>query len=203
MSNMEFEQNVLYEIFPAIVDSIHYDKRLIPPPPDFNVGEHETINSDSIYKEALEAWEEQTQLVLSDTGTIYIVVFDSVSGYEKSDSSELIDHFNKHDIITSWQYLSQNFQIDLSKLRTIKPNIKFKYRSDFPEGRAFWHSRHNLFIAGTFFFSRILFDRTRNFGVMNVGHSVGYLNGSGHRVFIRKDNKGRWIIDKVVETWIS
>lgn len=33
ISETEFEQAVFYEIFPSILDSIYYDKRMTPPPP--------------------------------------------------------------------------------------------------------------------------------------------------------------------------
>jgi hypothetical protein len=32
-SELEFEKSVVYEIFPALMDSLHYDLRLYPPPP--------------------------------------------------------------------------------------------------------------------------------------------------------------------------
>ena len=52
-------------------------------------------------------------------------------------------------------------------------------------------------------FSRIIFDKTKNYGVLNGGYTIGILNGSGFRIFIKKNKSGNWIIDKIEGTWIS
>jgi hypothetical protein len=48
-----------------------------------------------------------------------------------------------------------------------------------------------------------MFDNSKNYGVLNGGYTMGVLNGSGFRIFIKKNRKGNWIIDKIEETWIS
>ena len=99
--------------------------------------------------------------------------------------------------------LGINYKVDLTKLKSNNQKIKFKYRSEFPNGREFWTTEYDYFISANIGFSRIIFDQTKSYGVLNGGYTMGILNGSGYRIFIKKDESGKWIIDKIVGTWIS
>jgi hypothetical protein len=97
ISETEFEQNVFYEIFPAVLDSIYYDKRLIPPPPpppDFFQKEEYKNNIDKViqdykqtdkFKNDIKKWERKKDSLERDKSSIYLVVSDSISGFEKED----------------------------------------------------------------------------------------------------------------------
>ncbi len=52
-TNLEFEQSVAYEIFPALMDELHFDTRLGPPPPPRPIydAEHNLIGYDTIMAE--------------------------------------------------------------------------------------------------------------------------------------------------------
>ena len=217
ISESEFEQNVFYEIFPAILDSIYYDRRLIlppPPPPDFFQKEDYKNNIDKgiqdykqtdKYKNDIKKWERKRDSLERDKSPIYLVVLDSVSGFEKEDLKKLTNHFKIQNVsLNSLDLeLDKNYKIDLNRLKSKNQKIKFKYRSEFPNGRKFWRTEYDYFIAANIGFSRIIFDKTKNFGVLNGGYTMGILNGSGFRIFIKKNKKGNWIIDEIVGTWIS
>ena len=52
-------------------------------------------------------------------------------------------------------------------------------------------------------YTKIVFDKTKSYGVLNAGYVSAPLNGYGVRIFIKKDENGQWIIDEVKGTWIS
>lgn len=203
----QFEQKVFYEIFPEVIDSIYIDYRLLPPPPPpFQSKDGEIIRKDSLrYKIMTDKWKAKKQKIEKDTSFVSLVIIDSVVRFEKEDIRELSNHFKNHDLIIDSQYitLGGKFKIDLNKLKTNNRKLDFKYSSKFPKSRYFWKFRDKNNIAGRAGFSRILFDKTKSYGVFNCGFSSGFLNGSGYRIFIRKNDKGKWIIDKIVKTWVS
>jgi hypothetical protein len=217
ISETEFEQNVFYEIFPAVLDSIYYDKRLIPPPPpppDFFQKEEYKNNIDKgiqdykqtdKFKNDIKKWERKKDSLKRDKSSIYLVVSDSISGFEKEDLKKLTEHFKIQNVSPNSMdiELDKNYQIDLNKLKSNNEKIKFKYRSEFPNGREFWRTKYDYFIIANIGFSRIMFDKTKNYGVLNGGYTMGILNGSGFRIFIKKNKSGNWIIDEIEGTWIS
>jgi len=51
-------------------------------------------------------------------------------------------------------------------------------------------------------FSRIQFDKNRQFGILDGGFVCGRHCGQGFRIYIKKVNNN-WIIDEVEGTWIA
>jgi hypothetical protein len=74
--------------------------------------------------------------------------------------------------------------------------------SEFPKGREIWKTKYNFNFSGVVFFSGIQFDKDKKFGILDAGFMCGRLFGSGSRIYIKKV-KGKWIIDKIEETWVS
>ncbi|WP_204347098.1 hypothetical protein [Psychroserpens algicola] len=219
ISKSEFEQTVFYEIFPEIIDSVYFDIRLLPPPPpppnilkekgydveaDFNKAYDEYKQSDE-FLEIIEKWRKKKDSINLDSTSIYLVLEDSIIGFSRADSTELIKYFNKQNIVvdTIDTGSKKDYRIDLKRLNVNNKKIRFKYRSDFPEGRKFWKTKYDIQIAAKVGFSRILFDKTKSFGLLNVSYVMGTLNGEGIRIYIKKNSNGKWVIDKIKETWIS
>lgn len=213
-SQTNFGEAVFYEIFPSLLDSIHTNRRLIPPPPPPEYFKYmdsavtleegfEEWKKSAHYKKWLNNWETKKDSIKRDTTSIYLVVQDSISRTYEDDSKELIKHFNHRKILPDSLIISDSFKLDLTKLESNQKKLKFLFRSDFPEGREFWRTDYEINIAASIGFSNIIFDKSRNYGVLNAGYTMAPLNGYGVRVFIRKDENGMWIIDKVEGTWIS
>ena len=99
--------------------------------------------------------------------------------------------------------METGFKVDFDKLKSDNEKLRFKPFSEFPDGRDIWTTDYDFNFQGSLSFSRILFDETRSFGVLNAGFVKGRLNGSGSRIFIRKDENGVWIVDKITGTWVS
>ena len=214
ISETEFEQAVFYEIFPSILETIYYERRMSPPPPPpspefFDKYENtdeaiEAYKQTEIYKQGIKDWERKKDSLNKDSALIYIAISDSITSYEKEDKHQLINHFNnKNIVLNSDTKITSGFKIDLNRLKAINEKIRFKYQSEFPRGRKFWNTQYDFHIGAKMGFSRILFDKSKSFGVLNGGFGIGILNGNGYRIFIQKNNKGKWIVDKIVSTWES
>lgn len=217
ISETEFEQKVFYEIFPVILDSIYYDKRLIPPPPPppdfFQKEEYENNIEKGLqdykqtdkFKKDIRKWERKKDSLERDKSSIYLVVSDSISKLEREDLKKLTEHFKIQNVRPNAKDigLDEIYEININRLKSNNQKVKFKYRSEFPSGGKFWRTEYDYFIAANIGFSRIMFDNSKNYGVLNGGYKMGILNGSGFRIFIKKNRKGNWIIDKIEETWIS
>ncbi|APX99719.1 hypothetical protein [Lacinutrix venerupis] len=218
ISETEFGQVVFYEIFPSVLDSIYYDKRMTPPPPPppefFEKKEYDNSNLDKVISDYKKSdkfikdkinWENKKDSLNQDSTPIYLAVSDSVTSFEREDMYELVKHFkNKNIVLDSKNIeLKNGYKIDLNKLESNNKKIKFKYQSEFPKGREFWRTEYDFYVGAKIGFSRILFDKSKSYGILNGGFGMGILNGSGFRIFIRKNDKGNWIIDKIIDTWIS
>ncbi|MDB9961145.1 hypothetical protein OAD62_03535 [Oceanihabitans sp.] len=205
-SHSDFEQNVFYQIFPSLVDSIHFDRRFLPPPPPPPIKDKNgnvTQLDSTRFKRAMQSWEIRQEKVSNDTTSTYIMVQDSVLFYANDNFEDLIDHFQNDKLISDTLYSEANYKIDLTKLKINSANKKFKYLSSIPKKEPIWKLKSDFYIAATMSFTRIQFDKSKSFGVLNASHSIGDLNGFGVIVFIKKDKYGIWIIDKISGTWIA
>ncbi|TRZ45131.1 hypothetical protein [Robertkochia solimangrovi] len=204
-SELEFEQSVVYEIFPALMDSLHFDYRLKPPPPPprpiFNE-QGEIIGTDTtgIAKASNEYLQRKAELK-ADSVKLVIAINDSVYPIGKKEGDQLLKYFAENNLRLDSTDISTKYLIDLNKLQADK-KLRFKYLSEFPEGSDIWKKDYNFHLSGTTSLSRIQFDSTKSFGVLRSGMGCGKLCGSGVRVFIRKENN-KWIIDKIIVTEIS
>ncbi|WP_460219381.1 hypothetical protein [Psychroserpens sp. MEBiC05023] len=207
LSNSEFEQAVFYEIFPEIIDSVYFDFRLLPPPPpnilkekgydvesDFNKAYKDWKQSDD-FLEIKKKWKKKKDSINLDTTPIYLVITDSIIGFSRADSTELVKHFSKQNIEvdTIGTESKNDYRIDLNRLNVKNQKIRFKYRSEFPDGREFWKTKYDIQIAAKVGFNRILFDKTKSYGIINVGYVMDILNGEGFRIYIKKNNRGKWV----------
>ncbi len=57
-------------------------------------------------------------------------------------------------------------------------------------------------MSGTYYLSRIYFNKEKTIGALSLGLVHGSLNAIGVIVIIKKENN-RWIIKKIIEDWIS
>lgn len=80
-SEAELGEAVFYELFPSLLDSIHFDSRLIPPPPPPEY--FETVDPNIKIEEKFEEWNKsdvfkkwliKKDSIERDTTTIYLVL---------------------------------------------------------------------------------------------------------------------------------
>ena len=220
LTDLEFEQKVFYDLFPELSAKMYDDIRLIPtpPPPSPDYLNEKGFDSKNGYDKALEQWKksddyrirlndwkERRDSIINDTTLIYIAFPDSINQFEREDMYELINHYNDQKLVVDSKdfELESGFKVDFNKLKSDNAKLRYKPLSEFPAGLEFWRNKYDFNFKGSLSFSRILFDKTKSFGVLNGGFVKGRLNGSGCRIFIRKDEKGNWIVDKIKGTWVS
>jgi len=213
-SETEFGEAVFYEIFPVLLDSIHTDHRIIPPPPppeyfkfmDSAVTIEEGFEEwqkSADYKKWLKNFEKKKDSIEQDTTAIYLTLPDSVGRTEENDIKALIDHFDNYKLSTDSFIESKPYRLDLSKLKTNHSKIKFIYQSKLPGDGKFWKNDYGKYIAASLGFTKIIFDKTKSYGVLNAAYTMAPLNGYGVRIFIKKNEDGDWVVDEVKGTWVS
>lgn len=196
-NDLEYEKKVMNEIFIDLVDSIFTDMRTLKiPPPYLENGISDSLRNEKMkkYSIALEENEKRIKEIKNDTSRIVIVVFDTIEKQSIIDGEELIKD-NNIEYLFNPKTKKIEYKIDLDKLKKSDKYI-FKYYSSFPNKQDIFRSIFSFSIGGVVSFSRIQFDKDRNFGVLIGGISYGRLNGAGYRIFIKKDLSGKWIVEK-------
>ncbi|MGS2761375.1 hypothetical protein [Sinomicrobium sp. M5D2P9] len=180
---LEYEKAVLYEIFPAWIDSVYptpYSHALPPPPPPPPApqGQHQ--------------WSTDTMAIAESTPIQnrkwVIAIQDSVLPLKPSDREDFEDFFSITGLVPDTTDISYRYKIDLNKLKTEK-DITFIYRSESEN-------------ADIISLSRIQFDTTGSYGVFWGEVYCGRLCAEGIRVSIRKVN-GRWVIHDMEVLYVS
>lgn len=212
ITDVEFEKNVLTEIFPILVDSVCVDCRIIMNPPSM-FGEYifdkngEYVRTDSSKatkgeKIKYEKWKTLRNEIKKDTSKLIVAFSPELRKIRDNVKSDFEKHFPNVTLNETKNGTETIYDFDFSK---IKLNNKFKLKNlnEFPKGRyAIWETKYDFIFSGILDFSRIQFDKTKQFGVLDAGFGCGGKCGQGYRIYIKKVNT-KWIIDKIEGTWIS
>jgi hypothetical protein len=200
-SELEFEQSVIYEIFPALIDSLHFDSRNITPPPPKpifdkknNIIGIDTTGMAKIFSE----YKKRMAELKADSIKLIIAIKDSAYSLEKRRKNELIKHFSNKNLSLNNSSTNTKYKIDINSL-TANSKFLFRYYSEFPPGRAIWTKDYDFQFSGIMSFSRIQFDSTKSYGILTSGFTFGLFRGNGGNIFIKKEN-GKWIIDEIIST---
>jgi hypothetical protein len=211
LSELDFEKNVMTEIFPVLVDSICVDCRIMIPPPQigesiFNKeGKYVRTDTTKATKEEIiefAKWKNNRIAVEKDTSKVIVAFAPKLRKIRESVKDDFEKHFPnaklhepKNEIVTEYNFEFQNIQL----------NNKFvlKNLNDFPKERgAIWKAKYNFIFSGVLDFTRIQFDENKIYGILDAGFGCGSKFGQGFRIYIKKQNN-KWKIDKIEPTWIS
>ena len=212
ITDLEFEKNVMTEIFPSLIDSTCIDIRLYTNfPPEYGesiydkTGHYIGVDSTKATKEQkqkLLEWKINTEKIKKDTSKI-IIAFDPLLKDNRQDLREdFKKHFKNTQIFISKEKKESEYIFDF---KSIKLNNKFELKniSQFPKERGLiWMTKYDFVFSGAVFFSRIEFDKNKKFGIFDGGFACGGRCGQGYRIYIKKANN-KWIIDKIENTWVS
>jgi hypothetical protein len=212
ISNLEFEKNVMTEIFPNLIDSTCIDIRLMTNfPPKYGesiydktghyIGIDSTKATTSEKLKLLE-WKKRTLEIKNDTTKLIIAFDPKIKNSRDSLKNDFEKHFPKAKIFKPKAENETEYILDF---QNIKLNNKFELKniSEFPKERgAIWETKYNFLFSGVVYFSRIQFDEQKTFGILDAGFYCGRLCGQGFRIYIKKVNN-KWIIDEIERTWIS
>lgn len=199
---LNFEKNVMVEIFPSLIDSLWVSSQItmMPPPILFN----EKKEFIGYGKRNIEEIKRNLNLELieikKDTSKILVEILEENIPIRNDDEQkELIKHFKNIEISKDINDTLKN-KIDKRRLNLYK-NLKIFYTKSSPRTNAKWEYLNLYKIYGTVSISRITFDKKKEFGVISIG-VYRYYDGNGYRVFIKKV-KNKWIVDKIEESWIT
>jgi hypothetical protein len=206
-SELEFEKSVVEEIFPALLDSVHHDRRLSPPPPPpppppkLDGTPNDSITYEWDEEKMMAEYEKRKAKIKKDTTKLVVVIRDSTYQISKRAKREFIEYYKKYSIELDSVNDKLRYKIDISELDYDK-KFKLKYGSKFPKTSSIWDMEYDFHLSGITWMSRIHFDKTKKFGVLESGFGCGKLCGFGGIVMIRK-LKDEWIIEEIIVHTVS
>lgn len=207
-SETEFEKKAMTQIFSDLIDSTCIDSRIMLNfPPKYgksifdNQGYYIGVDSTKATideKQKLREWKQKELKIKNDTSKI-IIAFDSK--IKPSTENNLKTDFEKH--FPGEQIVERNFEYKFN-YENIRLNRKFVLRdiSKFPNRDEIWKTNYNFVFSGVVYFTKIQFSKNKNYGILDGGFFCGGKCGQGYRIYIKK-TQGKWVIDKIDETWIS
>ncbi|MGY4384888.1 hypothetical protein ACVWYN_001922 [Pedobacter sp. UYP24] len=179
ITDEQFEQRVLSEIFVRVVDSTYKDKRVYASFPE---------RGEDIYNKNGK-WVGRDTIGQHKRDIDYEIKIEAL----KKDTLNLIIAIGKGGLI--------NDKIDLQNYNSRK--FIFRHLSELPPAPDYksWTVKHPKF-AGVLVFSKIKFDVRKQYGTLEVSYYCGERCGLGYVVTIKRiDDK--WVVSKVEDTWIS
>ncbi|MCD0471935.1 hypothetical protein [Flavobacterium sp. JAS] len=212
ISDLEFEKNVMTEIFPSLIDSTCYDSRItFSKPPIYGQEncdlEGHIISIDSTkgteeQKQKIEEWKRNQGEIEKDTSKI-IIAFNPEIEKSNEDLKGYLEQYFKG--AKSFYPIVEGDSTNIIDFKNIPIKHRFELRniSEFPKDKyEFWRKKYDFVFSGAVFFTRIQFDKDKKFGVLDGGFSCGRHCGNGFRIYIKKRGE-KWVIDKIEETSVA
>ena len=190
IDDLQFEKNVLNEVFSEIVDSIYRDRRIMLPAP--SPISYKTNKEDSVdFHIRLKDYNRYQDSIKKDTARILIAVYDSVKTCRNGSLSKF--ETNKMN----------DYKLDLTYFKNDK-KFNFKSSSSFPD-ELYWdiNDLKSSLPVGVIYLCRIQFSDKKNKGTLEAASSCGGGKcGQGYLITIEK-KAGHWKVVNVTETWMS
>lgn len=197
--DLQFEKEVFYEVYPALIDSVWVNAVLtyVPPaPPGIDPSEYKLNRRNESNKRFNKELAEFKQKKFP----VDLVFFDELA--VRDNSKELQKHFK--DAVISKDNVTDtlDFKLDRKKLDAYTA-FHLKYVSRIPRGndRKFYNECCYS-VRGIFILSRIQFDDEKKYGVLTAGIECGAMCGYGYLIYIKKVND-KWVVDKIEDGWIA
>jgi hypothetical protein len=212
ISDLEFEKNVMTEIFPDLIDSICFDYRLVlSPPPIYGLLTYDEkgnrISVDSTMsieeqKQRMAKWKHNQEVIEKDTSKLIVAFNPKIERSGKDLEEYLRGHFKVTEVFYPKIEGDSTYTIDFKDI-PLKGKFQLRDISEFPKDRReFWRKKYDFVFSGSVYFTGIQFDKERKFGVLDGGFSCGRHCGMGVRIYIKKVND-KWRIDKIDNTSVS
>ncbi|TPG37775.1 hypothetical protein [Flavobacterium pectinovorum] len=196
--DLQFEKDVMYEVYPALIDSIWVNAVLtyVPPaPPGIDPSEYKLNRRNESNKRFNKELAEFKQKKFP----VDLIFFDKV--VVRDNSKELQEHFKDAVISKNNNTDTLEYKLNRKKLDAYTA-FHLKYVPRIPRGndRRFYNECCYS-IRGIIILSRIQFDDKKKYGVLTVGIECGDMCGYGYLIYIKKV-KDKWVIDKIEDGWI-
>lgn len=200
---LQFEKNVINNVFLEIVDSIYMDRRVMLPPPsprtNFKTNKQDTIG----YHNKLKKYWHYQDSIKNDKNRILIGVSDYIENSKNQEESPINETYLNSELPHNNHNQLSEIKFDLTPFKDNK-KFDFQYTSKYPDQRD-WdiNDKYSLMPAGTISISRIQFNKTKTSGVLSAHASCGGGKcGRGFLITIEKKS-GKWNIIEIVQTSVS
>jgi len=197
--SLQFEKEVMYEIYPALIDSVWVNAVQTyspPPPPGVDTTEYK-LNK---IKESHKRFNKELAEFKKKKFPVDLIVLDRV--VNRDNAKELQEHFKNAVISENTISDRLEYKLDRKKLDAYKA-FHLQYVSKTPRGiERQLYDNCCYSVRGVIVFSKIQFDDEKNYGVLTAGIECGPMCGYGYRIFIKKV-KEKWVVDKIEEAWIA
>ncbi len=198
-NSLQFEKEVMYEIYPALIDSVWVKAVLtyVPPPPSGVSDSEYKLNKE---KESDKRFNAELAEFKKKKFAIDLVFYDKA--VVRDNSKQLQEHFT--DAIISKKNISDTleYRFDRKKLDAYKA-FHLQYVTKTPRGNERQLYENCCFsVRGVIVLSRIQFDTEKKYGILTTGIECGPLCSYGYRIFLKKV-KDKWVIDKIEKAWIA
>lgn len=203
VDELQFEKDVLNNVFVEIVDSIYMDRRVMLPPPtpriDFKTNKEDTIG---FHKKLREYWRDRDS-IKNDKTRILIGVYDRVTKISPQENEMIIKEINLSEYTYDISKETDEFDLDLAQFKDNK-KFNFQYLSKFPPVNV-WdlNDKKSSMPVGAVGISRIQFDKTKTRGILSASASCGGGRCGRGFVIIIENKSGKWKIEKIIHTWVS
>ncbi|MTH17208.1 hypothetical protein [Flavobacterium sp. LC2016-01] len=199
-ADLQFEKNVMYEVYPALIDSVWVNALegfVPPPPPQIKDTLEYKIQRKKDYKKQ---FNQDLAEFKKKNFPVDLVLLDKAVA--RDNSKELLEHF-KDAVLSEKDTLDTlDYKFNRKKLDSYQA-FHLHYVPRIPRGndRKFYNECCYS-IRGVISFSRIQFDDEKKYGVLTAGIECGGMCGYGYRIYIKKA-KDKWVIDKIEDAWIA
>lgn len=185
-----FEKKVFDQVFYQVVNATYIDKRIYE---FYCPGARPIIKNGQFDGFDNPKCNEEIERLKKDTFHLVLAVNDSVLNIPKEEFVAVSKQFTVFDSIS--------YHIDITKYQSQK--FDFKHLSEISKDPNLknWALKYAKF-AGALYFSKIYFDKNKENAVLSVSYSAGFKSSRGYLVYLKKMNV-RWVVAKVVDTWIS
>ncbi|KAF2513613.1 hypothetical protein EYY60_05140 [Flavobacterium zhairuonense] len=198
-ADLQFEKNVMYEIYPALIDSVWVNAELtyVPPaPPGIDPSEYKLNRrneSNKRFNKELAEFKKKkfpVDLVFLDKTVV------------RDNSKELQEHFkdavlSENNILDTLDYKFDRKRLDSYQAFKLHYVSKIYRRNEVKIYNNCCYS-----IRGVLVLSRIQFDNEKKYGILTAGIECGDMCSYGYRIYIKKVNN-KWVIDKIEDGWIA
>lgn len=210
-SDIDYEYEVLNEVFDELIDSMHVfvtypEMPPLPPPPSNSDSVGSKLSErrdDEDYKKRVESYEKRLEKLKANNKEFVLAIQDTFVIFKHRDfdwiKNQLIDDNSLSPIESLFKNEKKSLKIDLTRLRN-KHELTLKCRSDLHED--IWKSDYDFIFTGLIQFSRIYFNENRTYGALYSSYHCGRLCAHGDIILIKKIDDNWKIID-LIFLWVS
>lgn len=197
-ADLQFEKNVMYEVYPALIDSVWVNamRNYVPPaPPGIDPSEYKLNQR----KESNKRFNKDLAEFKKSHFKIDLVIMDKA--VSNGNKKQLQEHFKDAEISKENISDTLEYKFDRKKLNAYEI-FYLHYVSKMPrKNDVKIYNQCCYSVIGIIILSRIQFDSEKKYGVLTAGIECGAMCGYGYRIYIKKVNN-KWIVDKVGDAWI-